>query len=525
MLCRSWFVLAAFAVALICPQPTTAQIYRWDTGGVIPGTEELVPGPGVGLSGLSLEFAALKNADLAGAGFGFSILSNASFRDANLAGAKFQFSTLAGADFSGATIPGAVFTSTTGARGFTRSQLYSTASYRDADLRDVQFHNENLARWNFTGQNLELATFTSSDVADAEFAGAWIWGTAFNGLNFTASQLYSTQSYQDGNLQGVQLGGNDFRGADLRDQDLAFAKLTTTKLEGADLSGSLLTNAELSSLLDEANLTGADLRGATNSGALSAAVTRNAIFPDGFVRGFNLSQGEVMVVRDDDQYVGGSTPFGWATTRGPISITVEDEFTLPDGAKLLLVLDDDLWDSFIDFETEIPVQLGGVLELAFEEGVDVHSQIGRRFQLFDWAGVSPQGQFRLRVPAGTQWDLTDLYSDQGIGEVALSSVQRPGDIDGDGEVSLDDFIILKANFGAVFAALTEGDLTGDFVIDLADFNVLKQNFGSSAAVPEPAALVLLAELVGVGVCQRRRRHNKNTTHHLASIGVLAANLL
>ena len=41
------FVLAITAVGL---RPTHADIYRWDTGEAIPGTEGIEPGPGVDLS-------------------------------------------------------------------------------------------------------------------------------------------------------------------------------------------------------------------------------------------------------------------------------------------------------------------------------------------------------------------------------------------------------------------------------------------------------------------------------------------
>ena len=44
-----------------------ADIYRWDTGEVIPGTEGITPGPGVDLSHMELEYADLENRDLRGA--------------------------------------------------------------------------------------------------------------------------------------------------------------------------------------------------------------------------------------------------------------------------------------------------------------------------------------------------------------------------------------------------------------------------------------------------------------------------
>ncbi|NLF29695.1 MAG: hypothetical protein GX591_02265 [Planctomycetes bacterium] len=54
----------------------------------------------------------------------------------------------------------------------------------------------------------------------------------------------------------------------------------------------------------------------------------------------------------------------------------------------------------------------------------------------------------------------------------------PGDADGDGDVDLDDFVILKNNFGTPSGATqATGDFDGDGDVDLDDFVILKTNFG------------------------------------------------
>ncbi len=60
------------------------------------------------------------------------------------------------------------------------------------------------------------------------------------------------------------------------------------------------------------------------------------------------------------------------------------------------------------------------------------------------------------------------------------SACNPGDADGDGDVDLDDFVILKNNFGtAAGATCAEGDFDGDGDVDLDDFVLLKNNFGAT----------------------------------------------
>ncbi|NLF32684.1 MAG: hypothetical protein GX591_17550, partial [Planctomycetes bacterium] len=54
----------------------------------------------------------------------------------------------------------------------------------------------------------------------------------------------------------------------------------------------------------------------------------------------------------------------------------------------------------------------------------------------------------------------------------------PGDADADGDVDLDDFVLLKQNFGTPSGATAaQGDFDGDGDVDLDDFVILKQNFG------------------------------------------------
>jgi hypothetical protein len=60
---------------------------------------------------------------------------------------------------------------------------------------------------------------------------------------------------------------------------------------------------------------------------------------------------------------------------------------------------------------------------------------------------------------------------------AATPPAKPGDADGDGDVDLDDFVILKSNFGASPLIDDRADFDGDGDVDLDDFVILKSNFG------------------------------------------------
>jgi hypothetical protein len=95
---RERIALIVFAGALY--SPVHSDIYRWDTGQLIPGTEGITPGPGAQLDRRFLEFANLSQQDLSRATFAWSNLTDASFIESPLTATDFTNARIVGARFS-----------------------------------------------------------------------------------------------------------------------------------------------------------------------------------------------------------------------------------------------------------------------------------------------------------------------------------------------------------------------------------------------------------------------------------------
>jgi hypothetical protein len=86
-----------------------------------------------------------------------------------------------------------------------------------------------------------------------------------------------------------------------------------------------------------------------------------------------------------------------------------------------------------------------------------------------------------------------------------------GDVDGDMDVDMDDFALIRDHFQQSATAREMGDLNTDGIVDFKDFREWKSNFvpppGTAAGtnVPEPHAGLLLAAGAGWLAAARRRR--------------------
>jgi uncharacterized protein YjbI with pentapeptide repeats len=405
------------------------------------------------LSDVDFSEANLTNANLL-----LAELTGADFRDANLTNAVLAQAALTDADFTNADVRGANFGATMHL-GFTLAQLYSTASYQAGDLSGIYFGYNTVAGANFVGQDLANADFFNAEltdgdfrdanladarfgqarltgadfrqanltnaglngatVTDADFTGAEVRGASFNAIEFcdsfwgcytvgsgvTLTQLYSTASYQAGDLSGINFGLNDLAGAEFAGQNLTNANFSEAHLAGADFSA-------------------ADVRGAFLDSIAAGAITTNLIRPDGHIGGVHLAAGGLLIIRDYDGDSTGTNPIdGSPAPLPPIPISIDQHLTMGPGGTLRIVFESDAWNSTISFAPGTPVTLGGALELTFAADVNLPSQVGRTFDLFDWTGVSPAGAFAISSPYA--WDFSNLYTS---GEVTLTAIPEPGSV-------------------------------------------------------------------------------------------------
>jgi hypothetical protein len=151
----------------------------------------------------------------------------------------------------------------------------------------------------------------------------------------------------------------------------------------------------------------------------------NLIRPNGHIDGLDLQAGGRLVVRDYDGDPARTNPLfdGTSTPVPPIPITVDQKLVMGSIGTLRMVFEADAWDSTISFAPGIPVTLGGTLELTFASDVNLASQVGRTFDLFDWTGVAPTGAFDVSSPY--HWNLSNLYS---TGEITLIAVPEPATV-------------------------------------------------------------------------------------------------
>lgn len=402
---------------------------------------------GIGLESIDLTGVNLGGFDLSNGDLAFANMTNANLSNTNLTNIDLGFATLTNMNLSNAIISGGDFSQPYGTpTGLTFQQLYSTANYKSKDLHGISFQNNNLAGADLAGQDLTNSEMygtllTGADLTNAMIVGADFDAAPFNQGGLTAQQLASTASYQLKDLQGVGLAWNFLLGANLAGQNLTDANLSTTMLANANLNNADLTNAFLdaanltnaslasanlaNALLQDATLTNADLRGANTSFTTGTPLSQaNEILSDGTIDGLHLMTSAsppllfpapLLTIHNYHAPQGGAYAG---------SIHVNTEMILDPGTELQMIFDGSTWNSTFSFDAGIPIAITGS-DLELDPPVNPSSLVGVPIQLFDWTGVSPNGQFTVTTNldgSQYQWNLSDLYTG---GFVTLESVPEP----------------------------------------------------------------------------------------------------
>ena len=135
----------------------------------------------------------------------------------------------------------------------------------------------------------------------------------------------------------------------------------------------------------------------------------------------------------------------------------------------------------------------------------------------DFAAVGYQDDVRVYDGVLTLEQLEEVRLENLL-PVAACDPGTAGDINGDGDVSFADFLVLSSNFGNPAESHTEGDINCDGEVSFADFLVLSANFGNTseiaATVPEPTSCLLLASAV---LLLRRRTFFVNKKNRRSSL--------
>ncbi len=101
----------------------------------------------------------------------------------------------------------------------------------------------------------------------------------------------------------------------------------------------------------------------------------------------------------------------------------------------------------------------------------------------------------------------NLFGFLANGEATICNAESLGDINGNGEVGFDDFLVLSQNFGQSVDDHTMGDLDCDGSVQFADFLILSANFGTTTealAVPEPSGAFTAAFTIVLLLLRHRR---------------------
>lgn len=295
------FVSGTLFVGLvgILSLPASAQIYNWDTGEVIAGTEGITPGPGLTLTSANLQYADFSGSlNLNGSDFQLSILDHARFNLADMTYSSFRFASLIESDFSNsdlsnvtlenADLTDANFTDANICKanfsrvtGFTEEQLASTANYQAKHLQEINFTGNNLMGWNLADMNLSNAKFGGRSRGSG--------GSATMSEVNLRSSILTDVDFEAVNMARADMQDADVAGGNMRDVDLTDASLRGTNLTGVDFNETILSGADFTNAL----IAGASFYNTTDTGLTQAQFYATASYQTGELKRFSISTADL----------------------------------------------------------------------------------------------------------------------------------------------------------------------------------------------------------------------------------------
>ncbi len=164
-------------------------------------------------------------------------------------------------------------------------------------------------------------------------------------------------------------------------------------------------------------------------------------------------------------------------------------------------------------DTSVVDIFGGTVDSLYANGDSVVTFYARDFRL--GSGLSLDGDRLLGtgILSGEWFDSTRWavsIDSNASGATILAVVPLPGDANGDGVVSADDYGSVQLNFGDTGVLGIPGDANGDGSVSADDYGSVQSHFGDTAGmesnipVPEPATLSLLV-IGGLALIRRRRK--------------------
>jgi subtilisin-like proprotein convertase family protein/6-phosphogluconolactonase (cycloisomerase 2 family) len=192
---------------------------------------------------------------------------------------------------------------------------------------------------------------------------------------------------------------------------------------------------------------------------------------------------------DEDGTFTTTTSIVVATTRPPQVVLAE--FDREQQQEVVIRIDRNLGDVVTDALIVRNVTTGEEFR-----STAVARNFGTRTATFTFDTTLPNGNYEASLPAAGIRDTQNVALQQ---DVMLSFFVLAGDANGDRQVNLADFGILRANFGRNDDPLfSQADFNYDGRVDLADFGILRQNFGEELLPPVPAPVPIVSNGITFG---------------------------